>query len=41
MEDVGIHTQTKKIVNRMAKIEGHVRSIKEIVKNKRDCPDVS
>ena len=40
MENVHIHTQTKKIVNRMAKIEGHVRSIKEMVKNERDCPDI-
>ncbi len=40
MENVPTHTQTKKIVNRMAKIEGHVRSIKEMVKNERDCPDV-
>ena len=34
------HTQTKKVVNRLAKIEGHVRSIKEMVQNGRDCPDV-
>jgi CsoR family transcriptional regulator, copper-sensing transcriptional repressor len=34
------HTQTQKVVNRLARIEGHVRSIKEMVQNGRDCPEV-
>lgn len=30
----------KKVVNRLARIEGHVRSIKNMVENERDCSDV-
>ncbi|MCH8293404.1 metal-sensing transcriptional repressor [Candidatus Poribacteria bacterium] len=40
MEHTHSHTQTQKVVNRLAKIEGHVRSIKEMVQNGRDCPEV-
>jgi DNA-binding FrmR family transcriptional regulator len=35
-----LHTQTQKVISRLAKIEGHVRSIKEMVQNGRDCPDI-
>jgi CsoR family transcriptional regulator, copper-sensing transcriptional repressor len=34
------HTETKKIVNRLASIEGHVRAIKEMTSNGRDCPEI-
>ena len=34
------HRQTKQVLNRLARIEGHVRSIREMVENGRDCPDV-
>ena len=34
------HTQTKRVIARLAKIEGHVRSVKEMVQNGRDCPEV-
>ena len=30
----------KKVVNRLARIEGHVRSIKTMVDNDRDCSEV-
>jgi DNA-binding FrmR family transcriptional regulator len=34
------HKQTKAIVNRLSRIEGHVRSIKTMVQEERDCSDV-
>jgi len=34
------HHQTKAIVNRLSRIEGHVRSIKAMVEEGRDCSDV-
>jgi len=34
------HKQTKAIVNRLSRIEGHVRSIKAMVEEGRDCADV-
>jgi CsoR family transcriptional regulator, copper-sensing transcriptional repressor len=40
MKHTHTHTQTQKVVNRLAKIEGHVRSIKEMVQDGRDCPEV-
>jgi DNA-binding FrmR family transcriptional regulator len=34
------HRQTKAIVNRLSRIEGHIRSIKKMVEDERDCADV-
>ncbi|AOK91711.1 MULTISPECIES: metal-sensing transcriptional repressor [Paenibacillus] len=34
------HKYRKQIVNRLARIEGHLRSVKEMTENGRDCPDV-
>jgi len=34
------HKSQQKIVNRLARIEGHVRAIKEMTKSDRDCPDI-
>jgi DNA-binding FrmR family transcriptional regulator len=34
------HRQTKAIVNRLSRIEGHIRSIKEMVREGRDCSDI-
>lgn len=34
------HPNKKKVINRLAKIEGHVRSIKTMVENNRDCSEV-
>lgn len=39
-ETVQIHRQTKAIANRLARIEGHVRSIRAMVEEGRDCSDV-
>jgi DNA-binding FrmR family transcriptional regulator len=34
------HRHTKAIVNRLSRIEGHVRSIKTMVEEERDCADI-
>ena len=34
------HRQTRAIVNRLSRIEGHVRSIKTMVDDDRDCSDI-
>ncbi len=34
------HKQTRAIVNRLSRIEGHIRSIKKMVEEERDCSDV-
>ena len=34
------HTQTKAVVNRMARLIGHMESIKKMVENGRDCSEV-
>ena len=35
-----VHKHRKQVINRLAKIEGHVRSIKEMAQNDRECPDI-
>ena len=34
------HKQTKNIIHRLARIEGHVRAVKSMVEEGRDCADV-
>jgi DNA-binding FrmR family transcriptional regulator len=34
------HRQRRAIVNRLSRIEGHIRSIKQMVEEGRDCADV-
>lgn len=34
------HRQTKAILNRLSRIEGHIRSIKAMVEEGRDCSDI-
>lgn len=34
------HKNRKKVVNRLARIEGHVRAIKEMTINDRDCAEI-
>ena len=34
------HKQTRAIINRLSRIEGHVRSIKTMVEEQRDCADI-
>jgi DNA-binding FrmR family transcriptional regulator len=35
-----VHKQRKQVVNRLARIEGHVRSIKEMAREERDCSEI-
>jgi len=34
------HKQTKAVINRLSRIEGHIRSIKTMVEEGRDCSDI-
>lgn len=34
------HTSQKQVLNRLARIEGHVKAVKNMVADGRDCPDV-
>ncbi len=34
------HTKTEVIVNRLSRIEGHVRAIKRMLQEERPCPEV-
>jgi CsoR family transcriptional regulator, copper-sensing transcriptional repressor len=34
------HTQTKRVADRLARIQGHVGAIKRMVEEGRPCPDV-
>lgn len=34
------YTHSKKIVNRLARIEGHVRSVKGMVEDGRECSEI-
>ena len=34
------HIHTKNVINRLSRIEGHVRSIKEMVDSGRDCSEM-
>lgn len=34
------HQQTRAVLNRLSRIEGHVRSIKTMVDEGRDCADI-
>ena len=35
-----IHAHQKQVVNRLARIEGHVKAIKQMTAGGRDCPEV-
>jgi DNA-binding FrmR family transcriptional regulator len=34
------HQQTRAVINRLSRIEGHIRSIKAMVEENRECTDV-
>ncbi|MEC0236642.1 metal-sensing transcriptional repressor [Paenibacillus sonchi] len=34
------HKYRKDIINRLSKVEGHLRSVKEMAINGRQCPDI-
>ena len=35
-----IHKQRKKVIDRLSRIEGHIRGIKKMVEENRDCPEL-
>lgn len=42
MSETGAHThqRTREVVNRLSRIEGHVRAVKGMVEDGRACPEV-
>ena len=34
------HKHRKKVIDRLSRIEGHIRGIKKMVEDDRDCPDL-
>jgi DNA-binding FrmR family transcriptional regulator len=34
------HRHRKKVIDRLSRIEGHIRGIKKMVEDDRDCPDL-
>ena len=34
------HKHRKKVIDRLSRIEGHVKGIKKMVEDDRDCPDL-
>ena len=37
---VSVHKKRKDVLNRLSRIEGHVRAIKRMVEEDRSCPDL-
>ena len=37
---VSAHKHRKKVIDRLSRIEGHIRGIKKMVEEGRDCPDL-
>ena len=35
-----IHQHTRAVINRLSRIEGHVRAIKKMIEDERPCPEV-
>ena len=40
MAHTGLHKQTKAVVNRLSRIEGHVRAIKQMLEQGKPCAEV-
>ena len=37
---VSAHKHRKKVIDRLSRIEGHIRGVKKMVEEERDCPDL-
>jgi len=37
---VHVHKQTRAVINRLSRIEGHIRSIKTMLEEGRDCAEI-
>lgn len=35
-----IHKHRKKVIDRLSRIEGHIRGVKKMVEEDRDCPEL-
>jgi DNA-binding FrmR family transcriptional regulator len=40
MNGIHKHKHTQAVINRLSRIEGHIRAIKTMLKDERSCPDV-
>ncbi len=40
MSTTHIHKHTRAVINRLSRIEGHIRAIKTMVEDERPCPDI-
>ena len=40
MNQIHTHKHTHQVVNRLSRIEGHIRAIKRMLKEDKPCPDV-
>jgi CsoR family transcriptional regulator, copper-sensing transcriptional repressor len=40
MNKMHVHKHTQAVINRLSRIEGHVRAIKTMLKEGRPCPDI-
>ena len=40
MSEAHTHKHTRAVVNRLSRIEGHIRAIKNMLEEERPCPDV-
>ncbi len=34
------HRHRKKVIDRLSRIEGHIRGVKKMIEDDRDCPDL-
>jgi DNA-binding FrmR family transcriptional regulator len=40
MSKTHTHKHTKAVINRLSRIEGHIRAIKSMLEEERACPDI-
>ncbi len=40
MSQLHTHKRTQSVINRLSRVEGHIRSIKRMLSEERSCPDV-
>ena len=40
MNTTHTHKQTRAVINRLSRIEGHIHAIKTMVEEERPCPDI-
>jgi len=40
MNQLSSHKHTQAVINRLSRVEGHIRAIKSMLEKERPCPDV-